>query len=130
VGDSSIPALGTFDSWVRVVGGTLHTAGIEDFLGNLADTYAEAEEAAGEWEAFLAAWHYHLGNSVTTAKKIAEKLATWGDDDEVGTALRAGRPSGKSCPRNLWATRGTRDMPRSSGRPLADRKTGVTAATT
>lgn len=54
--DASLPTLGTFTSWVQVVGGILHFAGVEGFLGNLEQFYSQIDEEAGQWEAFLQAW--------------------------------------------------------------------------
>jgi putative DNA primase/helicase len=48
--------LGMFESWSRVVGGILQTAGFDGFLGNLDDLYESADRDGAEVRAFVAAW--------------------------------------------------------------------------
>jgi hypothetical protein len=53
---ATTPTLGMFESWTRVLGGVLAVAGVEGFLGNLAEFYADADLEGAEIRAFLAAW--------------------------------------------------------------------------
>jgi hypothetical protein len=53
---ATTPTLGMFEDWTRVVGGVLHVAGVEGFLGNLAEFYADADQEGAELRAFLASW--------------------------------------------------------------------------
>lgn len=46
--------LGSFGDWARTVGGILHHAGIEGFLGNQTEHYSASDADADEWDAFLA----------------------------------------------------------------------------
>jgi hypothetical protein len=50
---ADVPALGSFGPWAKTVGGILHHANVEGFLGNLAELYDENDEEAREWETFL-----------------------------------------------------------------------------
>ncbi len=48
--------LGSFESWSAIVGGILEAAGIESFLGNLAEMYETADEESQEWRQFVTQW--------------------------------------------------------------------------
>jgi hypothetical protein len=50
-----LPALGSFEAWAATVGGILRHAGVEGFLGNLAELYDQNDEEARSWEVFLRA---------------------------------------------------------------------------
>lgn len=50
------PTLGMFEDWSRVMGGVLAVAGVEGFLGNLAEFYAGADLEGAELREFLTAW--------------------------------------------------------------------------
>jgi len=50
------PMLGMYDSWSRVMGGILATAGIGGFLGNLDEFYDASDTEGAERRAFLGAW--------------------------------------------------------------------------
>jgi hypothetical protein len=52
--------MGGFDQWVRTIGGILATAGVEGFLGNLDQMYADADEEDSQWEEFLLVLRGHL----------------------------------------------------------------------
>jgi len=48
--------LGSFDSWAKVVGGILQTAGIDGFLEDMADLYDSADSDMAEWYALIETW--------------------------------------------------------------------------
>ena len=48
--------LGMFESWVRVIGGTLMVAEIPGFLENIEDLYSEADQEGGEQREFFIEW--------------------------------------------------------------------------
>lgn len=50
---ATVPTLGSFPDWPRVIGGILAFAGMQGFLTNLQTMYAEADEEGAVWEAFL-----------------------------------------------------------------------------
>lgn len=50
-------ALGSFESWVKVVGGIIHAAGVSGFLTNCPDLYSESDPESQEWEEFAEVWH-------------------------------------------------------------------------
>jgi hypothetical protein len=78
------PSLGSYEPWCHVIGGILEHAGIDNFLGNLSDTYDVADEDTGEWEAFLAGLHLVFkGLPFTTA----EFSAALGEDSHLAVAL-------------------------------------------
>ena len=69
---ASLPAMGGYTPWVRIVGGILDHAGVPGFLANLAEFHAQADRDANAWEAFLTAWSDELGeDSVTVSDLIA-----------------------------------------------------------
>jgi hypothetical protein len=59
------PTLGMFESWVRVIGGTLMVAGISGFLENIEDLYAEADQEGGEQREFFIEWQKKFQDLMT-----------------------------------------------------------------
>jgi hypothetical protein len=47
------PILGSFEDWSETTGGILAYAGIDGFLGNLADLYQDGDPSEAQWDAFL-----------------------------------------------------------------------------
>jgi hypothetical protein len=81
-----LPIMGGFTGWSEIVGGVLAHAGIGGFLGNLTEMYDEMAEDITEWEAFLTAWHGHLGDRQLTVAEFAECLT---DGSPLAEALPA-----------------------------------------
>ena len=48
-----VPRMAGFDNWVRLMAGLTAVMGYPSFLGNLDTMYAEADQEAPQWEAFL-----------------------------------------------------------------------------
>jgi hypothetical protein len=70
-----VPALGGFEAWTRVVGGILAHAGLSGFLANLNALYEQADEEAGQWEAFLTAWESACGSEPLTVAELSAQIA-------------------------------------------------------
>lgn len=68
------PNLGGYESWVRVVGGTLYHAGVHGFLGNLDYVYDTADTETPQWDSFLTAWYDRVGEKPITANELAKHL--------------------------------------------------------
>lgn len=66
------PEFGSFDSWRKVVGGILGTAGITSFLANLEEARQEADEESADLRAFVQAWRGKCG---TKPVSVTELLA-------------------------------------------------------
>jgi hypothetical protein len=49
-------ALGSYERWSHVVGGILDHAGVNGFLGNLAEFYEQADVETAVWRGFVEAW--------------------------------------------------------------------------
>ena len=49
-------SIGGFESWARVIGGILDSAGIVGFMGNAEELYEQSDPTAALWPAFLAEW--------------------------------------------------------------------------
>jgi hypothetical protein len=77
------PILGSFEPWSKTIGGILHFAGIPGFLTNLDSLYAQADDGAVEWNAFLRAWHSRYGNKPVAVGTIAADLQS-----DASNALR------------------------------------------
>lgn len=102
----SIPRIGNFEQWCRVVGGILAHAGFAAFLANLRGHWREADREEAEWEAFLRAWYTVLGEAKVRAGELTtalldaanfefrESLPDPLDDalDQEEQALRSSRP--------------------------------------
>lgn len=62
-----VTPMGSYEDWARIVGSILAHAGIDGFLANLDEMYAEADSEGPQWAAFFAAWHAtYGGNKITT----------------------------------------------------------------
>lgn len=58
-------ALGGFERWSYVLGGILHLIGVPDFLANLSELYAAADDEGRDVREFLSAWwDTHEANEV------------------------------------------------------------------
>ncbi len=61
---------GSFERWAEAVGGILQLADVPGFLGNLDALHEQADEDAGEWARFLAAWAEAFGREAVTAADV------------------------------------------------------------
>jgi hypothetical protein len=78
--EADVPTLGSFEAWSRTIGGILHHAGVPGFLSNLEAMYAEADDGAGQWEAFLKEWLQQYGDRRLATAELAEALLQPGDN--------------------------------------------------
>lgn len=69
-----LPKLGSFEAWVRVVGGILSHAGYEGFLSNQSAMYDANDIDTPQWENFLFAWHNAWGESPVAVATVAMRL--------------------------------------------------------
>lgn len=63
--------LGSFESWSRVVGGILQCAGIQGFLRDRDEVFAQSDDETQEWREFVAAWYDDFGTSSVQARDLA-----------------------------------------------------------
>ena len=94
--------LGSFSEWAHTVGGILEAAGIEGFLGNLADFYAEADKETNEWRALVDVWaqaHQGFPIHVSALLLLCEEHglleAVRGQGNERSQKIKLGRALGK-----------------------------------
>jgi hypothetical protein len=84
---TGLPAMGGYSMWVRTVGGILNHAGVTHFLANLADFHATADREASAWEAFLSAWHDHIGETPVSVGDVVGKMKDLYTGDRLLEAL-------------------------------------------
>ncbi|MDE2107195.1 MAG: hypothetical protein KGL39_58905 [Patescibacteria group bacterium] len=114
---------GSFEDWHRTIGGTLRSAGIEGFLGNLRTFLDEADDNALQWEAFLGDIETFYGSEWFTAGKIVQQIreatpiapAPFTLPDSLGDVDRRKEGSleralGKSFAKRLGTRYGEREM--------------------
>ena len=77
--------MGSFESYVAVVGGILDVAGIEGFLGNADELRKQADTETGEWRAFVSTWWDRWHDSWIGVKDLAGLL--WTDDGKRSDLL-------------------------------------------
>ena len=94
--------LGMFESWARVMGGILDVAGVEGFLSNLKEIYAEMDEETAAWREFIGAWWEKFGSgAVVTAELYSMAvendllMTVLGDKGERSQKIKLGRALGK-----------------------------------
>lgn len=75
---AALPRMGSYEEWVRTLGGILSHAGYTGFLENQRQMYEENDNDNPQWEAFLHAWHDIWGEKPVTAATVQKKL----DHDE------------------------------------------------
>ena len=94
--------LGSYESYVEVLGGVFQVAGIEGFLGNLDRTYGEVDRESTDWLEFCQLWwDTFQSDSVRTEQlyEIVTKnrllLEVWASGTEHGGRIRFGKAIGK-----------------------------------
>lgn len=90
--------LGSFEHWAAVMGGLLKVAGVEGFLGNLEELYADADVEGEAWREFtLVWWEQHSSTAVRVSDlvELCEKhdlmLQVRGDGSARSQQSRLGR---------------------------------------
>ena len=90
--------LGSFEQWAAVVGGILSVAGVDGFLGNLDELYANADVEGEAWREFTLAWWEQHGARpayVSDLTDLCEKqdlmLQARGDGSARSQQSRLGR---------------------------------------
>ncbi|MBZ4329717.1 CHC2 zinc finger domain-containing protein [Corallococcus coralloides] len=76
--------LGSFEHWAAVMGGLLNVAGVEGFLGNLDELYANADVEGESWREFVQAWWGAHG----TAEVLVSSLNELCEKDELMLQVR------------------------------------------
>jgi DNA primase catalytic core len=64
--------LGSFEHWAAVMGGVLKVAGVDGFLGNLDELYANADVEGEAWREFTLAWWEEHGATATHVSDLTE----------------------------------------------------------
>jgi hypothetical protein len=62
--------LGSYESWAQTLGGILDAVGVEGFLGNIEDFYAEANDEAAIVNAFVDGWWQRFGKATQTPSSL------------------------------------------------------------
>ncbi|MCG3124890.1 MAG: hypothetical protein GIKADHBN_03396 [Phycisphaerales bacterium] len=75
----AVKTWGSFESFVRVVGGILEHAGVQGFLANRAEFRDAANESRHEWAAFLAALHVRFGVRPFTTRDVVNEAELLGE---------------------------------------------------
>ena len=79
MGQPAAPAsLGSYEQWAAIVGGILHVAGIQGFLGNREALYDQLDEDTRQWSAFIVLWWEHYQDRAVSVNDLL-KLATTTD---------------------------------------------------
>ena len=87
---AQVPRMGNFQSWADTVGGILaHTEIVEGFLDNLNDLYAQSDNEAVQWAAFLQAWRDLYQEEEVPVSQLAKDIKSGsfdGGDTTLGVA--------------------------------------------
>lgn len=62
--------LGSFESWSNIIGGILQVTGVEGYLANCQDLYAESDPNSQEWEEAVEYWHESEGEKWLTPTEL------------------------------------------------------------
>ena len=90
------PRIGSFEEWSKTIGGILTYAGVDDFLGNAAELYDNADQETGQWDLFLEQWQkLHRDDKITADFD----LASWTDDGSgINAVIRKVEDNGVDNP--------------------------------
>jgi hypothetical protein len=86
---SKIRPLGSFESWSTTIGGMLEHAGIQGFLANSHELYAQADGESGQWEGFLQTLDEVFYSEPFLAAEVGRKLG----DKAYNTESRQTEPT-------------------------------------
>jgi hypothetical protein len=96
---SGTRTMGTFEAWVRVVGGILDVAGIgEHFLGNQDQLFEAMDQEMQPWRDFVAEWAERYG---TRAVTVAELYALVREHNLLAEELPEEGKGSRSCQTRL-----------------------------
>lgn len=90
---TNVPAMRQFTRWAQHLGGFLEHHGVRGFLDN-AETGRALDDTAGEWRAFLQAWHDLHGSQPLTAQQVRGSADTFITPDPWGGTFPT-TPGGK-----------------------------------
>lgn len=79
-------ALGSFEGWVKVIGGILQHAGCGGFLESSRELYDLADVEGAEWRAFVGAWYGRHKRDTVTATTLLKLI----DEADLLTAVVSG----------------------------------------
>jgi hypothetical protein len=126
MGERAMPQLGSFELWQDTIAPMLAAGGVEGFLENRAQLYAQAEDTASEWPAFLAELHHAYGSSEFTTQDLASRLREPAEilaDETIGSTAMASRSINcELLPEGLAAARRYSDFTRKLGAALRKRR--------
>lgn len=93
--------LGSFESWARVLGGILETAGIPGFLSNREQLYERVDPERERWVDFLAQWHGAHGEKAVGVADIIHLAISCdlAEEDTRGARIAFGRQLQKNVDR-------------------------------
>ena len=74
-------ALGSYEAWSAVMGGILHHAGIDGFLGGLRDAYTEVDREMDAWRGLVHRWHETYGTKPVEASTLFAQAAAVAEID-------------------------------------------------
>jgi len=81
---AKVKSLGSYDEWVKIVGGILKFAGISGFLENIDAFYERTDDESLQWEDFLMGVRRHYGKHSFTTKVLHNRLK---EDDNLRGCL-------------------------------------------
>lgn len=101
--------LGSFESWAKVVGGILETAGFIGFLDNREEMYSRADSSSEEWRRFTAAWWSEfearpvvVGQLLPFARELLPSAFEKAKDDASERALNTRFGKALATQRDRW----------------------------
>src|SRR5690242_12543616 len=70
-----MPRMRTFSAWVELTGSILAHAGVHEFLANLEQLRADADEQENQWYIFFKAWHDVIGEEGVSTRQLSARIA-------------------------------------------------------
>jgi len=75
----TLPPLGSYEEFAKVVSGILDFVGVEGFLENLIAMYDTMDKDTPQWECFLATWRDFMGDTPLTVRELIQKFEEFED---------------------------------------------------
>ncbi len=117
----AVPRLGGFEAWASAVGGVLHHAGVEGFLGNLAEITESRDDQGQQWARFFDAWWYEFGSESVSTDDVFNRIVLSQNgvhDPVIPDAILSAKDRGPGSARRTLG----KALGRQTGRVYGDRK--------
>lgn len=88
-------SLASFESYSRIIGGILHTAGVSGFMESLVVDQQRGDDETIEWVAFISAWHERFGTQRVGAEELDREILAVNPEMLAGVLINVSSERGR-----------------------------------